>query len=162
MKDANQGNKGKRLVGKAPAELNAYPGYLILRLHQISVAHFTRLATEEGLDLTPVQFAALNTIVQSPGLDQITVANLISYDRVTIGGVIDRLERKELIVRRLSKSDRRARELVPTDNGRKILAKLLPVVATSQKQIFGNLNKSEETDFIRLLTKVVGDHSARL
>lgn len=147
----------KRSLEKRGSGLDVFPGYLIRRLHQISVGHFTRMVLEDGFDLTPVQFAALQVIVDQPGLDQITVAGLISYDRVTIGGVIDRLERKKLIVRRISKTDRRARELFPTRQGQNALSKIRTIVARSQKEILRNLTDDEEIEFVRLLRKVIGD-----
>ena len=54
---------------------------------------------EAGFDLTPVQFAALAVIAEHPRIDQATLAGLIAYDRVTIGGVVDRLSQKGYILR---------------------------------------------------------------
>ena len=47
-----------------------------------------------GFVLTSVQFAALDAIAQQPAIDQATLAATISFDRATIGGVIERLESK--------------------------------------------------------------------
>ena len=69
-------------------EVHAMPGHLIRRLQQIAVSVFTERVTKAGFDITPVQFAALSTIAENPGLDQASLAGLIAYDRVTIGGVV--------------------------------------------------------------------------
>ncbi len=50
-----------------------------------------------GIDLTPVQFAALTTVDDNPGVDQATLAGHIAY--VTIGRVVDRLVQKGLLRR---------------------------------------------------------------
>ena len=50
------------------------PGHLIRRLHQISVSLFAARMAEAGLDLTSVQYAALVTVRENPGLDQATLA----------------------------------------------------------------------------------------
>jgi DNA-binding MarR family transcriptional regulator len=68
------------------------PGHLIRRLHQMSVAVFAEKIAAAGADITPVQYGALCAVRAYPGLDQATVASMIAYDRVTIGGVLDRLE----------------------------------------------------------------------
>ena len=98
------------------------PGHLARRFQQIAVAVFLAEVEEAGFDLTPVQYAALATIKANPGLDQVTLAGLIAYDRTTITGVIDRLVQKGLAERRASSRDRRARELEITEEGRRTLA----------------------------------------
>ena len=69
-------------------------GHLIRRLHQQSTQVFAQRTQAAGFDLTPVQYAALEAIYEYPGSDQKFVAEQIGYDRATIGGVIERLEKK--------------------------------------------------------------------
>ena len=92
-------------------EFQKMPGHLIRRLHQISVSVFASQAAGAGFDVTSVQFAALSAIEAYPAIDQAGLAGLIAYDRVTIGGVVDRLVQKGYVDRQVSPRDRRAREL---------------------------------------------------
>ena len=87
---------------------NDKPGHLARRFQQIAVAVFHAEVEEAGYDLTPVQYAALATIGAHPGIDQVTLAGLIAYDRTTITGVVDRLVQKGLLVRQ-SKQQGQAR-----------------------------------------------------
>ena len=57
-----------------------------------------------------MQYAALAAINANPGIDQVTLAGLIAYDRTTVTGVVDRLVQKGLVVRHATIRDRRARE----------------------------------------------------
>jgi hypothetical protein len=57
-------------------DVNAAPGHLIRRAHQISVAIFN--AHLAAADVTPVQFAILNALQNKPGVDQITLAKAAS------------------------------------------------------------------------------------
>lgn len=134
-------------------DLQETPGHLIRRLHQISVAIFAARTAEAGFDLTPVQFAALVTIDQHPQIDQVTLAGLIAYDKATIGGVVDRLGQKGLIVRKVSRQDRRARELELTEAGRALVAEVTPVVAEVQDQTLDGLSAEERDAFLSLLRK---------
>ncbi len=131
-------------------------GHLIRRLHQISTQVFTRTMQEAGLDLTPVQFAAMDAIAASPGIDQAGVATRIAYDRATIGGVIDRLEQKGLVARSVSRQDRRAREVRLTEKGRATYDQSLPVVTALQDEILPGLSQAERREFLRLATKAIG------
>ena len=130
-------------------------GHLIRRLHQQSTQVFVQHTQAAGFDLTPVQYAALDAIQAHPGTDQAHIAEMIGYDRATIGGVIDRLEKKGWIGRIVSERDRRARELSLTDEGRRVLSALQPIVQDLQKDILRPLSASDQACFIRLARQVV-------
>lgn len=135
-------------------DLYKFPGHLIRRLHQISVAQFAEKTSEHGFDLTPVQFAALMAISSNPGIDQATVAGLIAYDKATLGKVIDRLQTKGLVDRTISTKDRRARQLKLTKEGRKTLETIQPLVNAVQDEILIGLTDEEKVNFVQLLNKV--------
>lgn len=130
-------------------------GHLIRRLHQQSTQVFTQRTQAAGYDLTPVQYAALEAIFENPGTDQKFVAELIGYDRATIGGVIDRLEKKGWVRRVVSEQDRRARELSLTAKGNSIRVALQPIVQDLQKEILLPLGQADQELWIQLTRKVV-------
>lgn len=134
-------------------DVNTMPGHLIRRYHQASVAIFHARVAELGFDLTPVQYAALAKIEAQPGIDQVTLAGLIAYDRTTIGGVVDRLVQKQYLVREVSATDRRARVLKLTELGVTTLHRLAPVVEEAQLQMLSGLDEREQAEFVRLLQK---------
>ena len=130
-------------------------GHLIRRLHQQSTQIFQAKAQEAGFDMTSVQFAALDAIAEQPGIDQASLAATISFDRATIGGVIDRLESKGLVQRAVSESDRRARLLSLTRDGEKLLAACRPIVEALQAEILGALSRTERKAFLTLAHKAL-------
>lgn len=131
------------------------PGHLARRFQQIAVAVFLAEMEAAGYDLTPVQYAALATVRSNPGIDQITLAGLIAYDRTTITGVVDRLVQKGLLVRHASSRDRRARELQLTDAGRKTLRAIAPAVEAAQHTLVRGLTTKEAAELMRLLRKAI-------
>lgn len=131
-------------------------GHLIRRLHQLSTQVFVQRTQAAGFDLTPVQFAALDAIGHHPGTDQATVAELIAYDRATIGGVIERLEQKGWVDRVVSERDRRARVLSLTEEGERILKALVPVVRGLQDEILASLGDADRARFLKLARQAVG------
>jgi DNA-binding MarR family transcriptional regulator len=130
-------------------------GHLIRRLHQLSTHLFAERTQAAGFDLTPVQFAALDAIHAHPSRDQSFIAEVIGYDRATIGGVIDRLEKKGWVSRVISERDRRARELSLTSEGQQIRVTLEPIVQGLQKDILQPLSDAEQAFFIHLTRQVV-------
>jgi DNA-binding MarR family transcriptional regulator len=131
-------------------------GHLIRRLHQLSTQVFVQRTQAAGYDLTPIQFAALDAIHNHPGTDQATVAELIAYDRATIGGVIERLEQKGWVDRVVSERDRRARELSLTPEGQRTFKALVPVVRDLQDEILQSLGEADRTRFLKLARQAVG------
>jgi MarR family transcriptional regulator, temperature-dependent positive regulator of motility len=131
-------------------------GHLIRRLHQQSTQVFQAQTQAAGFDMTSVQFAALDAVAQQPGIDQATLAATISFDRATIGGVIDRLEGKGLVERVVSEQDRRARRLNLTPAGEQLLAACRPVVEALQADILAALSPAERASFLALAHKALG------
>jgi DNA-binding MarR family transcriptional regulator len=133
--------------------LDDLPGHLIRRLHQIAVSAFTAQLEAVGSDLTPVQYAALHTLARNPGVDQATLAGMIAYDKVTIGGVLSRLEARGLIERGVSATDRRSRTLQITPQGEQMLEQISGPVMKAQGDMLRGLSQEETEIFMRLLRK---------
>lgn len=131
------------------------PGHLARRFQQIAVAVFLAEVGDAGYDLTPVQYAALAAIDANPGIDQVTLAGLIAYDRTTITGVIDRLVQKGLVARQESSRDRRARELQITQAGRRTQRGMAPAVEAAQRVMVRGLTNKEAKELVRLLQKAI-------
>ncbi len=135
-------------------------GHLVRRLNQLSTQVFSKRMQDTGLDLTPVQFAAMDAISARPGIDQAGVAAQIAYDRATIGGVIDRLEQKGFVARTVCKHDRRAREVRLTEKGAEVFTDILPVVTELQGEILPGLSPEEAARFLELAEKAIRAASA--
>lgn len=141
---------------KAPTpvvDLDQLPGHHIRRLQQIAVAIF--LQETESTGITPVQFAALQTVANVPGVDQRTLARSIGFDTSTIAGVIDRLEARGLMQRKPSAADRRVRLLNLTDTGQELLAQVLPGMQRAQERMLSPLPAAEQAEFMRMLRTLV-------
>ena len=138
-------------------QTHGMPGHLIRRLHQLSTQLFATHARAAGFDITPVQFAAMDALRDNPGIDQAGVAELIAYDRATIGGVINRLKAKGLVVRAVSREDRRAREVRLTEEGIRVLDAVSPMVEAVQDAILERLTSDERTLFMTLARKSLAD-----
>lgn len=137
-------------------DLATAPGHLIRRSHQISVAVFnTHLA---AADVTPVQFAILNALSDTPGVDQITLAKRVAFDPATSGSVIGRLESKGWVDRCADPVDRRRKLLVLTPQGQQALSGMQHAVAAVQAEIMSPLTPQEQGQFMRLLSRLVTGH----
>ena len=141
------------MATKKVIKLDDMPGHLFRRLHQLAVTRFTAVMDDAGL--TPIQWAALVTTSQRPGLDQSTLSREIYIDTSTIAGVLDRLEARGLIQRRLSAQDRRLRLLYLTDEGTALLKQASVAVVGMQKWLVEPLTVDERAMFTQLMLKVL-------
>jgi DNA-binding MarR family transcriptional regulator len=142
----------------SPLDLNGLPGHDIRRLHQIAVALF--MEETEALGVTPVQYAALQAVLNSPGLDQRTLARTIGFDTSTIGGVVDRMEARGLMQRNTSAQDRRVRLLTLTAAGQQLVADVTPAMLRAQERILAPLPASERGEFLRMLGILISGRNA--
>lgn len=137
-------------------DIEAQPGHLIRRLQQFAVALF--MEETQGLDLTPVQFAALAAAQRQPGMDQRTLAATIGFDTSTTGGVLDRLEARSLLQRVASADDRRVRLIHVTEDGAAVLRQVTPGMLRAQARMLTPLPASERAAFMHMLDRLVRAH----
>jgi DNA-binding MarR family transcriptional regulator len=139
-------------------DYHAAPGHLMRRAHQLSVAIFAEKTA--AFDITAVQFAMLNALIEEPGVDQITLAGKVAFDAATSGAVIARLEAKGLLSRYADPKDKRRKLLTATKEGEKIVLAMKSAVSEVQLHILNPLSPEEAKQFTNLLSKLVAGHDA--
>lgn len=132
------------------------PGHLIRRAHQVSVALF--MEETAGFDVTPVQFAILNALLDDPGEDQVTLARKVAFDAATFGAVIGRLEGRGWVRREPDAQDRRRKLLWVTPEGAEMAVKMRRAVGKVQQRILDPLSPGEREQLVALLDRLVTGH----
>lgn len=141
--------------GESRFLLHMTPNYLFWCLHKTSMSVVAEELERAGADLTPVQYAALTAIQAYPGIDQGSLAYVIGYDRATMGGVVDRLEKKGLVTRQIHAQDRRARSLFLAPPGEELLPQLEDKVAAAQDRILAPLPERDRSRFLKMVAKLI-------
>lgn len=134
------------------------PGHLIRRAQQLAVAIFMEETAD--FDVTPVQFAILNALMDTPGVDQVTLAGRVAFDAATSGSVIGRLEVKGWVRREADKQDKRRKLLWLTPEGEQAALRMKRLVAKVQGRILDPLDPAEREQLLALLSKLVLGHEA--
>ena len=132
------------------------PGHLIRRAQQLAVAIF--MEETSGFDVTPVQFAILNALMDDPGEDQITLSGRVAFDPATFGSVIGRLEAKGWVKRQPDEADKRRKLLWTTPEGEKVALQMKRAVSRAQQRIVGPLDADERAQLRVLLGKLIAGH----
>jgi DNA-binding MarR family transcriptional regulator len=146
------------MTTKLPIDaLEDLPGHYIRRLQQIAVGIF--MDETADVNVTPVQFALLFAASQQAGLDQRTLAGKIGLDTSTIGAVVDRLESRELIERKVSPDDKRVRLLSVTPAGKKLLQGVMPAMLRAQDRMLAPLPKADRSKFMSMVKRIVEENN---
>ncbi|WP_137891539.1 MarR family transcriptional regulator [Ramlibacter sp. 2FC] len=134
------------------------PGHLIRRAQQLAVAVFMEETAD--YDVTPVQFAILNALMDTPGVDQVTLAGRVAFDAATSGSVIGRLEAKGWVRREADTQDKRRKLLWLTPEGEQAALQMKRAVIKVQGRILSPLEAAEREQLLALLHKLVLGHEA--
>lgn len=127
-------------------------GFLLAKAYQRACVIFKEQF--EGYDLTPQQFGLLGFLWQQDGITQAELSAKSQIDRTTMGGLIDRLEKEGLVVRRSHPEDRRAYRICLTDRGKALQPELTPLAVKAQETFIAKLDPQEVETLKSLLEKI--------
>jgi len=126
--------------------------FLLAKAHQYT---YTLLRSElEKYKLTPPQFVTLAFLWRRDGLYQQELGNLMNVDRTTIGGILERLEKLELVQRGQDPRDRRSTVIFVTKKGKALKEQILPTLEKVNTEINRTLSLEEQETLVKLLNKI--------
>lgn len=108
----------------------------------------------ERFDITIDQWSILHRLSQQDGINQKCLAEKTDKDQPTLARILDILERKELILRKACKEDRRAFLIYLTEKGIKIKAEIAPVIEEMFKKILFGIPEEHIEIYIKFLSKM--------
>jgi DNA-binding MarR family transcriptional regulator len=144
-----------------PPLVRRAPFPLARRFLQICTAVVAEPLAREGLvPLDMGVLAYLNRQNGEPDIDQNGLAARLGVDRYSASLLVDRLEEKGIVARRVNGADRRGRLLRLTARGEKLYARLREPVVARQMALLASLSAKEKELFLDLLMRVVEANQA--
>lgn len=107
-----------------------------------------------SLGLTPAQFDVISSLGNTPGLPLSHLAEVTLITKGTLTGIIDRLEKKNLVRREVSLVDRRSFIATLTPAGIAVFHQTFPVHIAYLQQRFNRLGASDVARVQRSLKKL--------
>lgn len=105
-------------------------------------------------DLTEQQWRVLRVVWRNSNVTSATLAESTLLTAPSLVGIIDRLERKELVTRVRSVDDRRQVYVIATAKGRKLQAEVLPELEAIQNELRARISEKEWDVMERILGKI--------
>ncbi len=138
----------KRINGAQPRTNRSRPaarpfrfGYLVhdvSRIRRTVMDHAMR-----PLGLTRSQWSVLSALSRGgeEGMMQVDLARLLEVGKVTVGGLVDRLEATGYVERRADARDRRAKRVCITEQGYEVIHRMIEVAAVYNRRVLANISE---------------------
>jgi DNA-binding MarR family transcriptional regulator len=137
----------------ADAPVAEFAGQLLFRLWRVS--HTRTAEALESLGLTTALFALLNALGAHKGAIQQELGAAMGIDPSTMVSLIDQLEAAGLAKRRPRPTDRRAREVLITPKGRRVLKQARQLAMRVEEDVLRGLSGAERRQVLDLLRRAL-------
>jgi DNA-binding MarR family transcriptional regulator len=127
-------------------------GFVISDVHRLITAAVDKEVSTLGL--TRSQLRVVLHLMRSDGISQVNLADDLQLGKVTVGGLLDRLQEKGLIERRPHPSDRRSNLVYLTLADQNIYESIVKAGRVILDQVLAGINKAEQKQLIDLLLRV--------
>ena len=106
------------------------------------------------LDLKPLAYETMACIRDGHGMSQRDLSHRLGIYAPKMVGLLDGLEQRGLVERKVSVADRRRHELVLTPSGRALLQRAVAIGAALEKDLFGCITEKDKRRFEALVQQL--------
>lgn len=127
-------------------------GFLIADVARLMRSSFDRRVRRMGL--TRSQWLVLSRLQRYPGISQSELAEMLEVERATAGRTIDRMERRNWLVRRPDPTDRRINRLYLTAEAEAVQAELARIAEQLLDDAMAALDAGERAALSDMMERV--------
>lgn len=127
-------------------------GFLIADVARLMRSSFDRRVRKLGL--TRSQWLVLSRLQRYPGISQSELAEMLEVERATAGRTIDRMERRNWLVRRPDPADRRINRLYLTAEAEAVQAELARIAEQLLDDAMASLDAEEREALTEMMERV--------
>lgn len=114
--------------------------------------YYNNRLSEYGI--TIAQSFIILSLLERNGQNIKELAEKLGIDSSAITGLVDRLEKEDLVERRVDRNDRRAFHVNVTPKGKKLGESILPIAIDFNERLKSSLTKSEQSALSKFFKKV--------
>jgi len=151
---------GDSAADKLTEALSNSAGYLLAQASRLLRERVGRALAP--MELSLYEYVMLRLISLDVPVSQGTLGETYGIDRTTMVGLVDRLEERELVVRKRNEADRRSYLLRLTPKGRKVLSRALRIVRKEQQDFLSPLSTTEWDTVRACLWKLVSQAQSKV
>jgi len=133
-------------------------GHLLRKAYQAHIAIFQQMCADR--ELTSSQLAVLCTLRDKGASSLTEIGDTIVMDPATTRGIVQRLKERKLISLLMDKEDHRRVIADLTENGWRLLARVIPAALAISEETMRTLNSAERVALLYLLHKISSSPAA--
>ncbi len=133
-------------------ELNKSVGFLLNDVARLLRRNFLRRV--QNLGLSQAQWRALAYLARQEGVNQVTLAESLEIQPITLVRLIDRLQEAGLVKRHRDPDDRRAVRLYLTPKAEPLLAGMWVVAAESRADALAGIRQADQDMLVETLLRM--------
>ena len=134
--------------------VKTFIGHHVGLTYKMLVEDFVNYMKQNGILMTPQQFATLTHLNIEDGITQKKLANYLKKDYGSITRSIDGLEKRDWVKRENSSKDRRTKLVFITEQGKKIFKIVLPLQIERNEQILNDVSEKDFEQLASVLSKI--------
>ncbi len=149
---ARSANGGAHVAAEREIGLDAlagHAGYAVRRFQLWIFQDFIKTLAEA--DIRPTQYSVMTVIGANPGLSQMAVAKRLGIERARLVHLLDSLERRNLVSRSASATDRRSHALHLTASGKAALAQFKRLAAQHERHVAEKIGEENRARLLQIL-----------
>ncbi|MCB4823681.1 MarR family winged helix-turn-helix transcriptional regulator [Roseicella aerolata] len=135
-----------------PPDDRRHIGFLIADVARLMRSSFDRRVRRIGL--TRSQWLVLSRLHRHPGISQSELAEMLEVERATAGRMIDRMERRNWLVRRPDPADRRINRLYLTTEAERVQAEMGRIAEQLLDDAMATLDDGERESLTDMMERV--------
>ena len=116
--------------------------------------HMFNYLKQNGYDITPEQWIALNRLWIEEGVFQTELANATFRDKANVTRILDGLVKKNLVVRIMDEGDRRKFRIYLTEEGKALEEILSSRMFSEQNRVLKGLEKEDIENLKRIIEAI--------
>jgi MarR family transcriptional regulator, transcriptional regulator for hemolysin len=112
---------------------------------------------KNGFDITIDQWLVLKTIQENDEISQQKIAEMVFKDLASVTRIIELLVKKNYLTRNINEQDRRRFKLDITNDGKKVIEDIYPLVISNRKQALNDISTDEIVKLKHQLEKIINN-----
>ena len=108
-----------------------------------------------GFKITMEQLVVLEILLTNGDMNMTELSKTVWKQNANITRIVDKLEKRLLVIRRAVEGDRRANLVCITDKGKELFKNIIPVVIGTYKDAISCITKEEEVITLNVLDKII-------
>ncbi len=129
-------------------------GFVLNDVARLMRKRFEQRARAASLGLTRAQAAVLANLARQEGINQVSLAQILELEPITLARLLDRLQAAELIERRPDPKDRRAHLLYLTGAAYPLLDRIFALAAEVRQDALAGIAEPDRNLLLEMMLKM--------